>query len=58
MIVRTLKSIANNKELGLTIQNIEVTRYSERQIEMIYKHDIEYDEGFNSKGANSEAIKE
>jgi hypothetical protein len=39
-----LKSIANNKDLGLSIQNIEITKYNERQVELLYKHDIEFDE--------------
>jgi len=39
-----LKSIANNKDLGLSIQNIEITKYDERQVELLYKHDIEFDE--------------
>lgn len=43
-LVRTLKSIANNKELGLQIQNLEVTRYTDKQIDLLYKHDIDYDE--------------
>ena len=42
--MRTLKSIANNKELGLTIQNIELTHYNDKQIDLLYKHDIEFDE--------------
>lgn len=43
-LVRTLKSIANNKELGLTIQNLEITRYEEKQLDLLFKHDIEFDE--------------
>lgn len=40
-----MKSIANNKELGLTIQAIEITKYEqEKQVDMLYRHDIEYDE--------------
>ena len=44
--MRTLKSIANsNQELGLTIQNIEIIKkYNERQLDLIYTHDILYDE--------------
>jgi hypothetical protein len=43
--LRTLKSIAYNKELGLVIQSLEIIRrYDERTLEMLYKHDIEYDE--------------
>ena len=42
--LRTLKSIANNKDLGLTIQSLELVRYDDRQLDMLYKHDIEFDE--------------
>jgi hypothetical protein len=42
--VRTLKSIANNKELGLSIHCLELTHYTESQLDLLYKHDIEYDE--------------
>ncbi len=42
--MRTLKSIANNKELGLTIQQLEFIRYDDKQIELLFKHDIEYDQ--------------
>jgi hypothetical protein len=43
--VRTLKSIANSsKALGLTIAQLEITaKYDERQLDLLYKHDIEYD---------------
>jgi len=56
--LRTLKSIANNKELGLTIQSVElVRRYDERQLEMVYKHDIEFDENI-PKGTKTEETKQ
>jgi hypothetical protein len=42
--LRTLKSIANNKELGLIIQALELVRYDERQLDILFKHDIVYDE--------------
>jgi hypothetical protein len=56
-IVRTLKSIANNKQLGLSIQQIEIVRYEERQLELLYKHDIEFDEMI-PEAAKTEALKE
>ena len=42
--LRTLKSIANNKDLGLTIQSLELVRYDDRQLDMLFKHDIDFDE--------------
>jgi hypothetical protein len=56
-LVRTLKSIANNKELGLSIQNIEITRYTQQQIELLYKHDIEFDEMIPESAKQDDALK-
>ena len=55
--LRTMKSIANNKELGLVIQSLEIIRrYDERTLDMLYKHDIEYDEQI-PKGAKTEELR-
>lgn len=56
-LVRTLKSIANNKELGLQIQNLELTHYSDKQIDLVYQHDIEFDEMI-PEAAKTQALKD
>ena len=55
--MRTLKNIANNKDLGLTIQNLEITPYDETRIDILYRHDIEYDETI-PEAAKTQALKE
>ena len=53
--MRTLKSIANNKDLGLTIQALEIVRHDDRQLEILYKHDILYDEGVPKQAKNEDS---
>lgn len=55
--VRTLKNIANNKDLGLTIQSLEITPYDETKIDLLYRHDVEYDETI-PEAAKTPALKE
>ena len=43
MALRTLKSVANNEDLGLTVSDIQITKYNDKQLNLIYKHDILYD---------------